>query len=142
MNISNIRTQRVFFKCFLSSYFPTHKIIFSGQLCEAIRRAVSVEWMRVLNYGKCYYGNCIDQLYFSERKLVLPGKNVAENTFLLFQASTSKENVNYLMIHQIQTRGKEIIQLISIISDANLQLGEMVALFFGLELENIIHNYI
>lgn len=46
------------------------------------------------------------------------------------------------MIHQIQTRGKEIIQLISIISDANLQLGEMMALFFGLELENIIHNYI
>lgn len=44
--------------------------------------------------------NCI----FSERKLVLPGKNVAENTFLLFQASTSKEIVSYLMIHQIQTR--------------------------------------
>lgn len=103
--ISPISEHKEYFcKCFLSSYFPTHKIIFSGQLCEAIRRAVSVEWMRVLNYGKCYYGNCIDQLYFSERKLVLPGKNVAENTFLLFQASTSKENVNYLMIHQIQTR--------------------------------------
>lgn len=51
---------------------------FPGQLGVAIGRAVSVEGLRVLNYGKCHLRKqpvCIDQFYSSESESVLPGKN-------------------------------------------------------------------
>lgn len=52
-------------------------INFSGQLGEAIERAVSVEGLRVLNYGKSHLRKqpvCIDQFYSSESESILPGE--------------------------------------------------------------------
>lgn len=83
---------------------------FPGQLGVAIGRAVSVEGLRVLNYGKCHLRKqpvCIDQFYSSESESVLPGKNCKK-------------------------------EISNISSDANVQLGEMTELPTDLELASFI----
>lgn len=130
--ISPISEHKECLNVFPSSYFPTHRIKFSCQLCEANRRAVSVEGMRVLNYGKCHYGNCIDQLYFFWKEVSFAGKKCCKKHILAFPSINIQRECE--LPHDSSDsdpcNGKEIIQLISIISDANLQLGEMMALFF------------
>lgn len=119
---------------------------FPGQLGVAIGRAVSVEGLRVLNYGKCHLRKqpvCIDQFYSSESESVLPGKNCCKKEIsnissinipreceLTYDSSDSDP---------FDDEGdEEIMKIITNTSDADVQLGEMTELPTDLELASFI----